>query len=113
MASAFVPSPNQLIPNLSGAQELVLLARTLWHEGYDDHLAGHITIKQPDGTFLCNPWFITWDELRPEQIIRIDIEGRVVEGDWPAPLGIPLHLELHKMRHEVVVFDGVSDTISR
>ena len=103
MTSAFVPSPNQLIPNLSGAQELVLLARTLWHEGYDDHLAGHITIKQPDGTFLCNPWFITWDELRPEQIIRIDIEGRVVEGDWPAPLGIPLHLELHKMRHDVNV----------
>src|SRR5581483_4836409 len=68
-----------------------------------DHLAGHITYKQPDGTYLCNPWLVTWAELRPEQVIRIDLEGRVLEGDWPVPLGIPIHLELHKRRHDVVV----------
>ena len=99
----FTPKPDQLIPDLTPQQELTLLARALWSEGYDDHLAGHITIKQADGTFLCNPWLITWDELRPEQIIRIDIEGRLLEGDWPVPLGIPLHLELHKARHDVNV----------
>ena len=99
----FTPKPDRLIPDLTPQQELTLLARALWSEGYDDHLAGHITIKQSDGTFLCNPWLITWDELRPEQIIRIDIEGRLLEGDWPVPLGIPLHLELHKARHDVTV----------
>ena len=31
-------------------------------------------------------------------MIRIDLDGSVLEGDWPAPLGIPLHLELHKAR---------------
>jgi len=99
----FTPTAEKLLPDLSPAEELTLLARTLWHEGYDDHLAGHITYQQPDGTLLCNPWLITWAELRPEQVIRIDLEGRVLEGDWPAPLGIPLHLELHKRRHDVVV----------
>ena len=54
-----------------------------------------------DGTLLCNPWLITWNELRPEQVIRIDLEGNLVEGDWPVPLGIPLHLQLHKLRHDV------------
>ena len=34
-------------------------------------------------------------------MLRIDLEGRVVEGDWPVPLGIPLHLELHKARPDV------------
>ena len=29
----------------------------------------------------------------PAQVLRIDLDGRVVEGDWPVPLGIPLHLE--------------------
>ena len=100
---SFTPTADKLLPDLSPAEELVLLARTLWHEGYDDHLAGHITYKQDDGTFLCNPWLITWGELRPEQVIRIDLEGRVLEGDWPVPLGIPLHLELHKRRHDVNV----------
>lgn len=99
----FIPTREKLTPDLSPREELVVLARTLHHEGYDDHLAGHITMRQPDGTLLCNPWFLTWDELRPEHVIRIDLDGNVVEGDWPAPLGIPLHLELHKRRHDVGV----------
>jgi ribulose-5-phosphate 4-epimerase/fuculose-1-phosphate aldolase len=100
---AFTPTPDRLLPDLTPEQELVLLARTLWREGYDDHLAGHITINLGDGTLLCNPWLLRWDELRPQDVIRIDLDGNVVEGDWPVPLGIPLHLELHKARHDVGV----------
>jgi len=99
----FDPTAEKLLPDLSPREELVILARTLWREGYDDHLAGHITIRQPDGTLLCNPWYLLWCELRPEHVIRIDLDGRVVEGDWPAPLGIPLHLALHARRHDVAV----------
>ncbi len=97
----FTPTAEKLIPDLSPKEELVLLARTLWREGYNDHLAGHITYALGDGTLLCNPWLITWNELRVEQVIRIDLEGNVVEGDWPVPLGIPLHLQLHKLRDDV------------
>jgi len=71
--------------------------------GLRHHLAGHITIRQPDGTLLCNPWYLTWDEFRPEDVIVIDLDGNVLEGDWPAPLGIPLHLALHQHRHDVIV----------
>ncbi|MDA8044933.1 MAG: class II aldolase/adducin family protein [Actinomycetota bacterium] len=94
----FEPTPTKLIPDMSPREELVVLARCLWREGYSDHLAGHITYNLGDGTLLCNPWLITWDELRPHQVIRIDLEGNLVEGDWPVPLGIPLHLALHKAR---------------
>jgi L-ribulose-5-phosphate 4-epimerase len=94
----FSPTQEKLIPDISPREELALLARTLWVQGYNDHLAGHITYNLGDGTFLCNPWFLTWDEIYPSQIIRIDIDGRVVEGDWPAPPGIHLHLALHKLR---------------
>ena len=98
----FTPTAEKLMPDLTPREELVVLARALWREGYNDHLAGHITVNLGDGTLLCNPWLITWAELRPSQVIRIDLEGRVVEGEWPVPLGIPLHLELHKARHDVV-----------
>ena len=94
----FTPTPEMLIPELSRQQELVLLARCLWREGYNDHLAGHITCNLGDGTLLCNPWLITWNELRVQDVIRIDLQGNVVEGDWPVPLGIPLHLALHEAR---------------
>ncbi|HWE68460.1 MAG TPA: class II aldolase/adducin family protein [Acidimicrobiales bacterium] len=101
--SSFTPTATALLPRLTPRQELVLLARTLWREGYDDHLAGHITYRQPDGTLLCNPWLLLWEELRPEDVLTIDLDGNLLEGQWPVPLGIPLHLELHKQRHDVVV----------
>jgi L-ribulose-5-phosphate 4-epimerase len=97
------PTPDSLLPELSPRQELVLLARTLWREGYDDHLAGHITYRQPDGTLLCNPWLLLWEEFRPEDVLVIDLDGNLLDGNWPVPLGIPLHLELHRQRHDVVV----------
>ncbi|MBL7493503.1 class II aldolase/adducin family protein [Frankia sp. AgB1.9] len=97
----FHPTAEKLMPELTTREEIALLARALWQEGYDDHLAGHITALQPDGTLLCNPWLVRWDELRPEQVIRIDLAGNLVEGDWPVPLGIPLHLALHAARADV------------
>jgi L-ribulose-5-phosphate 4-epimerase len=96
----FTPTADKLIPDLTLREQLVVLARALWREGYNDHLAGHITVNLGDGTLLCNPWLLTWAELRPSQVLRIDLEGKVVEGDWPVPLGIPLHLELHKIRED-------------
>lgn len=104
----FTPKPDRLMPELSPRQELALLARALWREGYDDHLAGHITINRGDGTLWCNPWLLHWEELRPEHVIAIDLDGKVVEpaldgNDWPVPLGIPLHLALHQVRPDVQV----------
>jgi len=49
---AFQPTPDRLGPELTEREQIVLLARALWHEGYDDHLAGHITVNQGDGTLL-------------------------------------------------------------
>jgi L-ribulose-5-phosphate 4-epimerase len=103
VTGVFVPTSEKLLPDLSPREEVVLLARTLFREGYDDHLAGHITYRQADGTLLCNPWYLTWEEFGPEDVIRIDLDGRVLDGDWPVPPGIPLHLELHKLRHDVTV----------
>jgi L-ribulose-5-phosphate 4-epimerase len=97
----FTPTAEKLLPDMSRREELVVLARALWREGYNDHLAGHITVNLGDGTLLCNPWLVTWQELVPSQVLRIDLNGRVVEGDWPVPPGIPLHLELHKRRADV------------
>lgn len=100
---SFRASPGRLLPDLSIEQQMVLLARTLWREGYNDHLAGHITVNMHDGTLLCNPWPLLWNEFRASDVIRIDLDGRRVAGEWDVPPGIPLHLELHKARPGVEV----------
>ena len=92
-----------LLPTLTPRQELALLARALHREGYDDHIAGHITMAESDGTFLVNPWELPWDELTADDIIRVDATGAVVEGDWNVTPAIGLHLAIHRRRHDVKV----------
>ena len=74
-----LPGRYPLLPDLSPQQELALLCRMLHREGYDDHIAGHITVAQSDGSFLVNPWELAWDELTAADIIRVNAEGRVIE----------------------------------
>jgi len=92
-------------PNLdvSPEQELALLARMLFNEGYDDHLSGHITSKQPDGTFLVNPWGLTWDEICASDVARMDRDGNQVGGRWLITPAITLHVVLHQHRHDAGV----------
>lgn len=97
------PGRRPLLPPLSAPQELALLCRTLHREGYDDHIAGHITLAQDDGTFLVNPWELAWDELTASDIIRVDGQGKVVEGAWNVTPAIGLHLAVHQRRHDLRV----------
>lgn len=98
-----VEGREELAPRLTPEAEVVLLARSLHREGYDEHLAGHISYLQPDGTLLVNPFELAWDELTPADIVRIDTRGRVLEGRWTVSPGIALHLALHKHRPDVQV----------
>ena len=86
---------------LSDQQRVALLCRMLMREGYDDHLAGHITALQEDGTLLVNPFGMRWDEVRAADILRIDMEGNVLEGERAVNPGVALHLALHRKREDV------------
>jgi ribulose-5-phosphate 4-epimerase/fuculose-1-phosphate aldolase len=96
--TSFDPSPDLLVPPLSPRQELAILARALHREGYEEHIAGHLSYKQPDGTLLVNPYHLRWDELQAKHICRIDLDGNKLEGDWFVSLAIQLHLVLHRHR---------------
>jgi ribulose-5-phosphate 4-epimerase/fuculose-1-phosphate aldolase len=99
------PNPGRLplLPKLSPQAELALLCRVLFREGYDDHIAGHISFRQPDGNFLINPWELAWDELTAADIITVDPSGAVVSGEWNVTPAISLHLAIHALRPEVDV----------
>jgi L-fuculose-phosphate aldolase len=83
---------------LGPEQQLAVLADALAQVGYCDHIAGHITIRGANGTLLCSPWGLPWDQISASDVICIDHEGNRLHGRWPVPPGIPLHLALHKRR---------------
>ncbi len=101
----YAPNPGRhaLLPQLTPRQSVALLCRVLYREGYNDHIAGHITFRQPDGTYLANPWELTWGELTASDILRLDAKGKVIEGDWNITPAINLHIDIHSLRHDVDV----------
>jgi len=83
--------------------EVAMLARMLDREGYNDHNWGHITYLQPDGSILLTPWEKAWDEMRASDILRIDDDGNLLNGQWSVTPAISLHLAVHRLRPEVKV----------
>jgi len=88
---------------LDARQELALMARILWQEGHQDHLAGHITYRQPDGNFLVNPFGLTWGEIKASDVMVMDEDGHEVAGPWTITPAIELHVQLHKARPGITV----------
>jgi ribulose-5-phosphate 4-epimerase/fuculose-1-phosphate aldolase len=84
-------------------QQLACALRILAHEGWKENLSGHITWSTPDGGMWVNPWGIWWDEVQASQIIRLDADGKVVEGHWDVTPAAFLHTELHRARSDATV----------
>ena len=105
LLALYAPKPGRyaLLPELTPQQSLALLCRILHREGYNDHIAGHITVRQDDGSYLANPWELTWAEVTASDILRLDPQGQVIEGEWNITPAINLHIDVHTARHDVGV----------
>jgi len=88
---------------LPAQAQLALLHRMLWREGFNDRIAGHMTMRAGDGTLFASPYGLRWDEVHASDIIRIGPDGVLIEGRWPVSTAITLHLVVHRERADAVV----------
>jgi ribulose-5-phosphate 4-epimerase/fuculose-1-phosphate aldolase len=54
-----------------------IAAREDLHEGIDNHFSYALE----DGTFLVNRWGVHWSRMRASDVLRIDHDGKVLEGE--------------------------------
>ncbi len=105
MLQRFAPKPGkrELLPPMSDKAQVALMCRMLFKEGWNDHIAGHITLRLQDGSILCNPWELAWDELTASDIITLDEEGNNIDSEWNVSPALGLHLQLHSVRPDINV----------
>ncbi|MBS0324001.1 MAG: class II aldolase/adducin family protein [Proteobacteria bacterium] len=105
MLRKFLKRPGRypLLPRLTPPQQVALLCRVLYDEGYNDHIAGHISFRQPDGSFYANPWELRWDEVTAADILHLDAKGNIIEGEWNITPAINLHVGIYAARPDVNV----------
>jgi L-fuculose-phosphate aldolase len=101
----FAPNPGRrpLLPTLSEHAQVALMCRMLFREGWNEHIAGHITYRLDNGTILTNPWELAWDEVTASDILTLDDSGAIIDGEWNTTPALGLHMHLHKLRPEVNV----------
>lgn len=83
-------------------QELVMLHQELPRHGLVAWTSGNVSARDPDtGLVIIKPSGVRYEELRPEQMIVLDLEGRVVEGNLKPSSDTASHLYIYRHRPDV------------
>ena len=86
-------------------QRLAGAFRIFANFGFCEGVAGHITARDPEfpETFWVNPFGLHFGQIKASDLIRVDAEGNVVEGDRPVNVSaFAIHYQIHRARPDVV-----------
>ena len=86
-------------------QRLAAAFRLFGAFGFDEGLAGHITARDPERTdhFWVNPLGVNFKFIRVRDLILVDAQGEVVQGDRPVnAAAFAIHSQIHAARPDVV-----------
>ncbi len=79
--------------------QLAAAYRLVEHFGWSELIYGHLTarVPGPEKHFLINPYGLSYDEVTASNLVKIDVEGQVVEStNYPVSLaGFVIHSAIH------------------
>ena len=96
-------SPDQ--ERLHRKQRLAAAFRLFSKFGFDEGIAGHITARDPERAdhFWVNPFGMYFGHIRTSDLILVNHQGEVVEGDMPVnTAAFVIHSQIHAARPDVV-----------
>jgi L-fuculose-phosphate aldolase len=84
-------------------EQLIMAGKVLVAEGQDDFTRGHISFRLPDNPslFFMKAHSIGLDEITMQNILTIDLEGKVVAGTARRHSEVYIHSEIFKARPDV------------
>ena len=86
-------------------QRLAAGFRIFGRLGFDEGVAGHITVRDPEHSdrFWVNPFGMSFKQIRVRDLICVDHAGAVVEGSWPVnQAAFAIHSQVHAARPDVI-----------
>lgn len=75
------------------------------HLGWEDSFNTHTSVRVPgpEHHFLINPYGLRFDEIKASDLVKVDLQGHVVEGSRSNPLneaGFVIHSAIHARRED-------------
>jgi ribulose-5-phosphate 4-epimerase/fuculose-1-phosphate aldolase len=86
-------------------QRLAAALRLFSRYGFDEGVAGHITARDPEylDSFWVNPFGMHFSDVKASDLIRVNHDGDVVEGEKPVnEAAFAIHSQIHAARPDVI-----------
>ncbi len=97
--------PDKATERLYLKQRLAGAFRVFGRFGFDEGVAGHITARDPERPdhFWVNPFGLNFKLVTVDDLILVNHDGKVVEGDWPVnQAAFAIHSQVHAARTDVI-----------
>lgn len=83
-------------------EKLAYSCNILAHEGHWDNILGHVSVRIPgQEKILMKPHSFGFEEIRPQHIIVVDMNGKKIEGKYERHSEVFIHTEIYKARPDV------------
>lgn len=82
-------------------REICSIGARLYQRGYSAGNEGNISIRLSDDRVLCTPTLVSKGSLRPDDLVVIDFDLNVIEGDKACTSEARLHLAVYQSNPEV------------
>ncbi|MDZ7374207.1 MAG: class II aldolase/adducin family protein [candidate division KSB1 bacterium] len=83
-------------------QEMVDVCAKIYQKGFVAANDGNVSVRLEDGRVLITPTGVSKGRISPEELVVVDLEGRVLAADGHAPSSeLPMHLYVYRERLDV------------
>ena len=82
-------------------EEVARIARGMSVSSFVTGTSGNVSARTPEGDVLITPGGLDYTVLKPEDMVLIDLKGRVLEGSLEPSSETPMHTGIYRSRPEV------------
>ncbi len=82
-------------------KEICEVGHKLWLKGFVAANDGNISVKISDNEYYCTPTGVSKGDLTPDMIIKVDKDGKKLEGKLNPSSEIKMHMRVYRERPDV------------
>lgn len=82
-------------------EEVAEVARKMIASGLVTGTSGNVSARTPEGDVLITPSGLDYSTLEPEDVVLVDLEGQVLEGEFAPSTETPMHTGIYRSRSNV------------
>ena len=82
-------------------KEICEVGHKLWLKGFVAANDGNISVKVGENEFYCTPTGVSKGDLTPDMIIKVDKDGKKLEGKLNPSSEIKMHMRVYRERPDV------------